>query len=718
MEEFILESERLENVTTLTKLLNPKSIAVIGASRNAGTIGNKLFHNLLQQEFGGVIYPVNPSANAIAAVKAYPTILDIPGQVDLAVIITPAATVAGILEKCGQKGVNSAVIISAGFGENGNEGIRMQSELVAIAKKYKMRIVGPNCMGIINTDPTLRMNATFSTVYPPEGDVAFATQSGALGLAILDFARNLNLGLSSFVSIGNRADVSSNDLMQYWEQDPATKVILLYMESFGNPRKFARIARSITPKKPIIAVKSGRTQAGSRAAASHTGALATTDVASSAVFRQTGMIRVDTLEELFDVANLIVHQPIPRGRRVCILTNGGGPGIMTADACADRDLEISELSENTHRELKTILKSSASLANPVDMTAEASADQYRQALKLLCDDDSIDIVIVIFIPPILTRAEEVAAAIRDVAPDYRHRHKTIVAAFMGTRGVRIGTKEKGYVPSFAYPESIATALYKVCNYGDWLKRPMGEIPVLHGIKKDKGIELINQTLKSSDKRPVWMETKSVFALLGTYGINTVKSLDAKTSEEAGKAAVQLGFPVVVKLLSPTITHKSDVGGVILDVRSETEVKQAFLSIQENLIKLGKEKEMAGVTIQQMIPSGVETIVGVTQDPSFGPLIMFGMGGVETELFKDVTVRIHPLTDIDTKEMVKSVKAYKLLEGFRGSKPADISSIQDLLLRVSAMVEDFPQILEMDLNPVKVLEDGKGSIVIDARILLK
>ncbi|MCX6012012.1 MAG: CoA-binding protein, partial [Chloroflexi bacterium] len=419
-----------------------------------------------------------------------------------AVIITPAATVSGIMEQCGQKGVHSVVIISAGFGESGDEGSKMQSELIAIAKKYRMRIVGPNCMGIINTDPELRMNATFSTVYPPEGDVALATQSGALGLAILDFARNLNLGLSSFVSIGNRADVSSNDLMQYWEQDPATRVILLYMESFGNPRKFARIARSITPKKPIIAVKSGRTQAGSRAAASHTGALATTDVASSAVFRQTGMIRVDTLEELFDVANLIVHQPIPKGRRVCILTNGGGPGIMTADACADRDLEIPELSEKTHHELKKILKSSASLANPVDMTAEASADQYRQSLKLLCDDDSIDIVIVIFIPPILTRAEEVAAAIRDMAPEYRHRHKTLVAAFMGTRGVKIGTREKGYVPSFAYPESIATALYKVCNYGDWLKRPQGEIPELTGINKEKGIELISQNLALSDKRPV------------------------------------------------------------------------------------------------------------------------------------------------------------------------------------------------------------------------
>jgi len=574
-------------------------------------------------------------------------------------------------------------------------------------------------MGLINTDIEINMNATFSSVFPPAGNVALGTPSGALGRAILEYAKNLNIGLSTFVSIGNRADVSSNDLLLYWLEDPATDVILLYLESFGNPRKFARVARSITPTKPVVAVKSGRTPAGSRAAASHTGALATTEVASEALFKQAGIIRVDTLEELFDAANLLSHQPLPLGRRVAILTNGGGPGILTADACVDRGLEIPVLSEKTISELKGFLSRRASVSNPIDITAEATAEEYGQALKLLVQDEHIDIVIVIFIPPIVTQPEAVASAIQEVAPQFCQQGKTLVASFMGSRGasIKLGSKEECYVPSFAFPEDTAAALARACEYSEWLKRPKGIIPELGGIEQEKAGQLVKLALEQSAGRPLWLDATSVVELLNSYGIRVARSGLARTPEEAIKVAQGIGFPVAVKLVSSTITHKTEVGGVILALSSQGEVEHAFNQIRERLSSIGREDEMQGVLVQEMISRGIEVSVGVTQDPSFGPLIMFGMGGIYTELFKDVTFRIHPLTSVDAAEMVRSVKAYQLLSGWRGAMPSDVKSLEELLLRVSVMVEDLPQIVELDLNPVKVMESDKGYVVVDARVML-
>jgi len=710
--------EKAAAIASLRALLKPRSIAVIGASRRQGTIGNKLFHNILHQEFNGVVYPVNPNAEVVASVKAYPSVLDIPGEVDLAVVIVPAEIAQQVVEQCGRKGVRGIVVISAGFAESGAEGIDRQERLLEIARSYGMRLVGPNCMGIINTNPQVNMNATFSSIFPPAGNIALGTQSGALGLAILEYARSLNIGLSTFVSLGNRADVSSNDLLQYWEEDSATDVILLYLESFGNPRKFARIARSITPTKPIVAVKSGRTTAGSRAAASHTGAMATAEVASEALFTQAGIIRVDTLEELFDVANLLSHQPIPSGRRVAILTNGGGPGILTADACVTRGLELPALSDKALSELKDFLPRRASLNNPIDMTAEATAEEYSRALKLLAQDDRIDIVIVIFIPPILTQPEAIAGSIRELAPQFRQRGKTLVASFMGWRGAstELGSAG-GHVPCFIFPEDTAVVLAKACEYSEWLKRPKGIIPEIGGVDKKKAEQLVKSALERSAARPLWLDTTSVIGLLSSYGIRVVQSKSAATAREAEKAAEELGFPVAVKLLSSTITHKTEVGGVILDLSSQREVEHAFSQIREHLVSIGREDEMQGVTVQEMISGGIEVIVGVTQDPSLGPLILFGLGGIYTELFKDITFRIHPLTDVDAREMVRSVKAYQLLEGWRGAKPCDTEALEELLLRVSAMVEDLPQIAELDLNPVKVLERNNGYVVVDARVML-
>lgn len=719
MEWMPLDQEKDFDIVSLDAVLKPHSIAVIGASRRKLTIGNRLFHNLLHHEFTGVVYPVNPNAKVVAAVQTYPSVLDIPGKVDLAIIITPAETVPRLMEECGQKGVRGVIVISAGFGESSPEGMTRQNEILETSRRYGMRLVGPNCMGIINTDPAVNMNATFSSISPPAGNTAMSTQSGALGLAILEYARNLNIGLSTFVSIGNRADVSSNDLLQYWEKDSSTKVILLYLESFGNPKKFARIARSTTLTKPVVVVKSGRTSAGFRAAASHTGALATAEVVSEALFIQTGMIRVDTLEELFNVANLLSNQPISQGRRVAILTNGGGPGIMTADACADRGLEVPTLSDESVSKLKSFLSSRASLANPIDMTADASAEEYRRALEILAHDDGIDIVIVIFIPPILVQSEAVANAIRGLAPEFRKRGKTLVASFMGSRGTGIeyDSKDGGCIPNFTFPENIAVALAGAYEYRQWLQKPKGVVPKLTGINKERADEIVASALKQSSTRPLWLEASSISDLLNSYGIKVAVSKSVKTAENAAKVAEEIGFPVAVKLVSDKIVHKTEVGGVILSRRSAGEVKQAFNQIRERFEGLKRADEMQGVTIQQMILEGIEVIVGVTQDPSFGPLIVFGMGGIYAEFFRDITFRIHPLTDVDAQDMVRSVKAHQLFAGWRGSKPSDVEALGDLLLRVSAMVEDFPQIAEMDLNPVKVQEQGKGYVVVDARILL-
>jgi acetyl coenzyme A synthetase (ADP forming)-like protein len=710
------EFEKIITIESLKAFLKPRSIAVIGASRRPNTIGNKLFHNLLIQNFSGVVYPVNPGSSSVASVKAYPTVLDIPGDIDLAVIMVPAAHVKDVIEQCGRKGVKGAIIISAGFREIGEEGRLAEIKLLETARNYGIRLVGPNCMGIINTDPTMNMNATFSSTYPPIGNIAMSSQSGALGLAILEYAQALNIGLSTFVSIGNRADISSNDLLQYWEDDPNTKVILLYLESFGNPRKFARLARTVSITKPIVVVKSGRTAAGSRAAASHTGALATAEVGSEALFAQAGIIRVDTLEELFDVGNMLSQQPLPRGRRVAILTNGGGPGIMTADALAERGLIVPPISEKTIKGLKKFLPPRASFANPIDMTAEATAEQYGKSLALLAEEDDIDIVIVIFIPPIITPAQEVAAEMEKLAGEFRRQNKILVASFMGTRGfqMEIGSKEEGYIPCFTFPESTATAISKTCDYADFLRRPKGTMSVLDNIDKSKAQKIVTSALAKDTK---WLDSLAAVELLNAYGIRTVNTRTGRTVEEAVKAAEEVGFPVVMKLLSDTITHKTDVGGVVLDIRSKKEVEQAYRQIEKRLESIGRAGEMQGVMVQRMVSGGTEVIIGITQDPSFGSLILFGMGGTQAELFKDVTFRITPLTDRDTQEMMQSVKTYQLLKGWRGAKPGDIAAVEDLLLRVSAMAEGLPEISELDLNPVKVMEEGKGYVIVDARILL-
>jgi acetyl coenzyme A synthetase (ADP forming)-like protein len=713
------ERERASTLASLRWLLKPQSIAVVGASRHPGSIGYLLLQCLIQGGFSGKIYPVNPNTGSLMSLKTYPSVLAIPSDVDMAVIAVPARLVARVADECGHKGVHTLVVISDGFTEVGPEGASREKELRDIALGHGMRIVGPNCMGVINTAPSIKLNATFSLVFPPAGNVAYVSQSGAMGLVVLQYASSLDMGISTFVSVGNRADISSNDLMEYWEQDPSTDVILLYLESFGNPRKFSRIARRVSAKKPVVAVKGGSTQAGSRAAASHTGAMATSDVVSEVLFRHAGIIRVNLMEEMFDVATLLSNQPLPRGRRLVIVTNGGGPGIMAADAAARNGLVLPQPSQEMIGKLKSVVKRDISLHNPLDTTASGDAEEFRAILQLFADDEDSDAVLSIFVPPVVEHTQDFETSIRDVAQHYWDKGKPLLACFLGQRGFKAKLGPSGrFVPSYPFPEEAVSALSKAVEYAETRQKPTGKIPGFTGIRKDEARDIVAKAMTGSLQRPLWLQPREISSLLACYGMRFVETTMAKTPAEAAAAATQIGFPVAVKLDSATITHKSDVGGVVLGLHSVDEVKQAFNDIRARLEKEDRLKEMQGVVVQKMVNEGIEAIAGVTQDPVFGPLIMFGSGGIYAELMKDVVMRLHPITDLDAEEMINSIKMSSLFKGFRGAPPADVKAVEDLLLRLSAMVEDIPNIAELDFNPVKVMPQGKGYDIVDARIMLK
>ena len=683
----------------LDAVLRPRSVAVIGASRERGTIGAELFHNLIAHGFAGVVYPVNPRAPVVQSVRAYPDLAHLPGPVDLALIAVPAAQVLEAVRACAAHGVQGVVVISAGFKEVGDEGAARERELVEVVRAHGMRLVGPNCLGVVNTEPAVRLDATFAPVFPPPGMVAFSSQSGALGLAILETATQLNLGISHFVSIGNKADVSSNDLIEYWERDPGTAVILLYLESFGNPRRFTRIARRVARRKPIAIVKSGRTRAGMRAAMSHTGSLAGTDKAVDALCVQSGVIRTDTIEELFDVAMLVAHQPIPRGRRVGIVTNAGCPGIMASDACESHRLEVPELGEATLEGLRAFLPREAGIRNPVDMIASARPESFERAVHLVADDPGIDAVLVIYVPPIVTQPEEVAQAIVRGAEAAGHAAaargvpaKPVLACFMGSHGVpdALRSLSESNVPSYTFPESAAIALARAADYGVWLAKPEGRIPALGEIDASRTDDAIAGALgRATAGAAAWLRPAEVRALLGAYGIASPEQAVATDADAAVAAARRIGFPVAVKLVSDAVTHKSEVGGVVLDVADESGVRAAFTGIAARLRTAGQARDMQGVAVQAMVRDGIEAIVGVTHDPSFGPMLMFGLGGTQVELLKDVVFRLPPITDLDAAEMVRAPRGFPLLEGYRGGPAADIAALETLLLRVSQLVGDHP-----------------------------
>lgn len=704
--------EQLAVAASVLPFFYPRSVAVIGASRNADSIPGRLFHNLLDENFAGSLFPVNPSAPAVNAVRAYPSVLDIPDPVDLAFIVVPKEHVLATVAECARKGVRAIVVISAGFSEVGEDGEELEAELLELVRSSGMRMVGPNCMGILNTDQAVRLNGTFAPLFPPAGNVAMSSQSGALGIAILDYADDLNIGISSFVSVGNKADISGNDLLLYWEDDPATDVILLYLESFGNPRRFARLARRIAKKKPILVVKSGRTAAGTRAASSHTGALASLDIAADALFHQAGVIRTDDLDELFDATALLAHQPVPKGRRVAVLTNAGGPGILLADALESAGLVLPEFSQSLQSKLRGHLNPSASVRNPVDMVASASAAEYTACLSELMAADEVDAVVVVHIPAAPKGTAEIARAIKEAAIVDAGR-KTLLSVFMRSQGPPAELHGEDYlVPAYRFPEAAARALARAATYGEWLERPAGDIPELKDVDVERAQQIVAEFLATAGPEGGWLDPDRVEAVLACCGLSLPRSQVVGTADEAANVAAEFVGPVALKVISDAALHKSDVGGVVLDVEGESEVRAAYEAVTSVV------EDAEGALVQEFIAGGHEVIIGMTEDPSFGPLILFGLGGVFVELIGDVSFRIHPLTDLDATEMVQEVKASKLLDGYRGEPAGDVPALEQALLRVSALVEALPEMVEMDLNPVKVMKPGHGVQAVDARIRVR
>jgi acetyl coenzyme A synthetase (ADP forming)-like protein len=683
---------------SMRHFFEPKVVAIIGANRTRGRIGSEILHNLIASGFQGRLVPVHPEAREIEGIAARRCVGDIDGPVDLAIIAVPAAKVAAAVDDCIAKGVKALVVISAGFAETGGVGAALEAQLVEKIRAAGIRMIGPNCMGIINTDPAVRLNGTFSPVYPPAGGMAFSTQSGALGLAILEYIARRKLGMSTFASIGNKADVSSNDLIQYWANDERTNVILLYLESFGNPRKFSQIVRRVGRHKPIVAVKAGRSSAGARAASSHTGARATSDALTDTLLRQSGVIRTHTLEEMFDVAALLANQPVPAGARVAIVTNAGGPGILAADACEANGLEVTSLSVDTAAGLRAFLPAAASVANPVDMIASASADDYRRTVELILSDPNVDSLLTIFIPPIVTAAEDVAAALQTASA---HSPKPILATFMGVQG----TLPLSNIPTYTFPESAAVALAHVTQYGDWRRKPLAETPQLPGFSRD--------TVRATAARALaagggWLDPVTTDTLLSAAGITVAAGRVARTAEEAERVAREIGFPVAMKGLGSSLLHKTEAGAVKLRLSDGAAVREAFMDLQTRLAD-----RLESVLVQRMIPGGVEMVVGGLNDQSLGPIIMAGTGGVFVDLLGDTVFRMCPLTEADAREMIEDLKGRRLLRGYRGAPPADEPAFRMLLLSVSQLLDACPEIDEMDLNPVMVLREG--AVAADVRI---
>ncbi len=699
-------------------LLSPRSVAVIGASTRPDTVGRAVFANILLGDYQGVVYPVNPKAKSIMGVRAYASVLDISDDVDLAVVVVPARVVPQVLEECGTKGVPAAVVISAGFKEIGPEGARLEARIRDIAQQYNMALMGPNCLGLINTDPNVRMNATFARSMPPAGNIAFISQSGAVGVAALEYVVGENIGLSKFLSVGNKAALHENHLLEALAQDPNTDVILLYLEDLEDPKGFIELAREITEHKPILAIKSGRTREGARAAASHTGALAGSDEVYDSLFRQSGVLRVETLEELFDYARALALQPPPRGNRVAIVTNAGGPGIMATDASVRYGLSIAPLTRQTREGLQAHLPPTASVQNPIDLIGDAKEDRYALALDLVLKDENVDAVLVICTPQIMIDLEAVARTVAHIARTHPAK-KPIVTSFMALDdlGKVVDILEEARIPNYRFPEAAARALAAMVKYTDWVHRPRTPIRRFEDVDHEAARRVI---IRAKEEGRRFLPEPEAHALLRAYGFPTVPGQLARTQDEAVRIAHVLGYPVVLKIVSPQVIHKFDVGGVELNLKTDGEVREAFQRIMARVQAAIPDADIWGVYVQKFIaePGGLEVILGMHREPHFGPLLMFGLGGVYVEVLKDVTFRIAPVRELGAYRMLREIRAKALLDGYRGQPPRDVKAIAECIMRLSQLALEIEDIAELDINPLLVMESGRGARVLDARILLK
>jgi acetyl coenzyme A synthetase (ADP forming)-like protein len=712
--------QALATVASMRPLLSPNSVAVIGASREPRSIGGRTLHALVAGGFEGAIYPINPNATELEGLRCYRSIADTPGGVDLAIVAVPAPAVLDVVDDCAAAGVKGLIVISAAFAEIGEAGRGLQTRLVESVRGHGMRMIGPNCMGLLNTAPGVRLNASFSPIVPPHGRVAFSSQSGALGLAILELATERAIGLSSFVSVGNKADVSSNDLLEYWEADEHTSVILLYLESFGNPRRFAQLARRVGRRKPIVAVKAGRTRGGVRAASSHTAALAASDSTVDALFHQSGVIRAETIDDLFDIAVCLDTQPLPSGRRVAIITNAGGPGILAVDACEAAGLRVPSLSPATRDRFATFLPPEASIGNPVDMVASATPDTYRRAVETALASEDADALIIIYTPVDPRTQTETLQAIREGILAGRRAGaigKPVLACLMAGSGrprpIDVGDER---VPCYAFPENCARALARIATYAEW----RSQAPALHwtfdDIRVDEARAVCQRAVASRGEG--WLVGDEVAAVLGAFGLPLAAGMLVRSGEEAAAAARVIGFPVAAKLAARSLPHKTDVGVVRLNLATEAAVTRSYAEMMARGRALVSEREIEGVLIQAMVTGGIETMVGISSDPLFGPVVAFGLGGIHVEVLGDVGFRMAPLTDKDADELLHGIKGARLLDGYRGHPPADVDTLRELLLRVSRLAVDVPEIVELDLNPVMAMSPGHGCRVVDARIRVK
>ena len=699
--------------STLRPFFEPRSIAVIGASSSVGTTGYKIVDNLVRHGYQGIVYPVNPNSRHIHSIRTYPSVMEIPGPVDLAVVVVPKERVPEVVDQCGRKGVPALVVISAGFREVGEEGARREAELMEQVRRYGMRLVGPNCMGILSTDPDVRMNATFAPAMPPSGAVSFVSQSGALGVTILDYAAEYGVGIRSFVSAGNKPDVSGNDLLEYWEHDPETRVILMYLENFGNPRRFSQIARRVARRKPIVVVKSGRTQAGARAASSHTGVLAGADPATDALLSQCGVIRADTVQELFDFGMAFRELPTPKGNRVAIVTNAGGPGIIIADACDASGLDVAELSPDTRTKLEAALPEEASVGNPVDMIATATADSYRTALDQVLQDPQVDAAIAAFVPPLGVHQANVAEAIVQAARPHLDTKPTL-AVLMGREGLPEGRSQlqEAGIPAYIFPESAARSLGALHQRRRWLDRPTDGPRQLEA--DDHAVEALLDSVAAHGRTR--LSEPEGLKLLDAYGVPVMPHRVATSPEEAQEAAHQLGLPAVLKVVSPDVEHKTDVGGVEVGLRTPEDVRDAYERVMESVARQRPDARLDGALVAPHLAGGTETIIGMSTDPKFGPVMVFGLGGIHVEVMGDVTFRLPPLSATEAREMIRGVKGSRLLEGARGHPPVDLELLQEVLERVSQLVIRHSRIAELDINPFLAHPDG--GFAADAAITLQ
>jgi acetyl coenzyme A synthetase (ADP forming)-like protein len=743
---------------SLEALFAPKSVAVIGASTKPDSLGRAVFKNILFHGYTGVVYPVNPKAKSILGVKAYPSVLDIPDEIDLAVIIVPAIAVANVLEECGRKGVRAAIVISAGFKEIGEEGAQRERELQQIAQRYGIALLGPNCLGIINTDPAVSLNATFAPGMPRQGNIAFISQSGALGVAALEYAQRQKIGLSKFISIGNKADLHENHLLDYLKDDPLSDVILLYVEDLEDPQGFHRLATEITserPKKiPILAIKSGRTLEGAKAATSHTGALAGSDEVYDSIFMQSGVLRVETIEELFDYAIAFAQQPLPQSNRIAIVTNAGGAGILATDAAVRHGVQLAEFTEDTVKRLRELLPPTVNVANPVDMTGEPNEQRYETVVRTVLEDPNVAGVVVIAAPHILMSLENIArhivravqALTPDPAPSPRPNppapfpkregggsplrageglgegssggkvQKPVLACLMAVTDARpaIEILEEANIPHYSFPERAARALAAMARYREWVHRPRTEYRVFTDVQIEQARETIARAKRQG--RSLLLEPEA-HDVLKAYGFPVLQYRFAKSEDEALHAAREIGYPVVLKIVSPDIAHKVDVGGVKLDIHSDAELRENYRQMLADVQKAKPDARIFGVFVQEFIKGGKETILGLKRDPLFGPLLMFGLGGIYVEALRDVTFRIAPIRELGVHRMIRQIRGFKILEGFRGEPPSDIDAIAECLARLSQLATQLEEIVELDINPLVVFERGRGARVVDARIVV-